>query len=495
MANGAKSIVDSVSSKKADGRTRKLGELEDENDLAPCRRSNRTLFSLKEAITMAGSVSSQDAETLDYTNMPVADEGRMGPMALTMAYWSCCSAMVWLIIAATLASVYGTKNAIIGLVLTIISYGVINIPIVRYAIKTGTSVSLFSRVLFGRNGSAIATLVFAITSIWYAVFEGSVVAVAGNYLYSSIDYKWASLIVVLYSVPLILGSVQKWLDKFNGYLLPLYIVGLAVTVGVSISKHGYSNDWLNVQGTNPSPTGWWDVYVGYMGVWIMMMFTFDFARFGRKQDVDFHANFNFGVPFYAFAMLLNGFIGIFLVNTIPLDGGLSEVSVVKAIIAMMGLLGFIFIWITQTRINTANYYLATVNLESMGRLITGRDLPKFVWAIVVGIFVFILMLANIFHYLLLALAYQGIFVVAWVGVAVAYIVGQGSTEPENAAGRQDHEYPAFNQAGMVAWFSAVAVGIIFMNIPSLANFSAPLTAVLSFGLFWMFGKRAVLASA
>ena len=34
----------------------------------------------------------------------------------------------------------------------------------------------------------------------------------------------------------------------------------------------------------------------------------------------------------------------------------------KAIIVMMGFFGLVFVWVTQTRINTANYYLAAVRL-------------------------------------------------------------------------------------------------------------------------------------
>jgi purine-cytosine permease-like protein len=138
-----------------------------------------------------------------------------------MAFWSCCSAMAWIVIATTLASAYGTRNALIGLILTVLSYGAINFFIARYAIRTGLSVSLFSRVLFGRTGSALATLIFAATAIYYAVFEGSVIAVAATFLYGGLDYKIAALIVVLYSVPLVFGSVQHWLDKFNGVLLPI----------------------------------------------------------------------------------------------------------------------------------------------------------------------------------------------------------------------------------------------------------------------------------
>lgn len=83
--------------------------------------------------------------------------------------------------------------------------------------------ALFSRLLFGSSGACLATLIFFSTAIYYAVFEGSVIAVALNHLYPQLVYPLAALLVVLYSVPLILGSVQHWLDKLNGVLLPVYL--------------------------------------------------------------------------------------------------------------------------------------------------------------------------------------------------------------------------------------------------------------------------------
>lgn len=226
-----------------------------------------------------------------------------------------------------------------------------------------------------------------------------------------------------------------------------------------------------------------------MGVWWMMMCTFDFARFGKKEDETYHAVFNFGLPFYTLTYFVNGLVGIFLVQTIPLEGATSEVSVVKALIVMMGALGLLFVWISQTRINTTNFYLSTVNMQAFFRLVFKLEMPKYVWAIIVGVIVYVVMLADIFQYLLVALAYQGIFVVAWVGVALAYIMcGQHDGSGEESA-RPDDDFPAYYAPGMVAWFGAVAIGIILLAIPNLELLSAPATVTSSFLLFWALSSR------
>ncbi|MFD2442361.1 hypothetical protein [Paracoccus kondratievae] len=86
--------------------------------------------------------------------------------------------MFYLVIAASLVLVYGARNAIIGLVLSVLTYAAVNAVLVRHAIRTGLSVSLFSRILPGRSGAAVATLIFFATDIYCAVFEGPVIAVA-----------------------------------------------------------------------------------------------------------------------------------------------------------------------------------------------------------------------------------------------------------------------------------------------------------------------------
>ena len=424
---------------------------------------------------MAASTQSNQTE-YNPVHEPVPSQARMGRLSLTMAWWAVCSAMFYIVVGASLALSYGARNALIGMLLSVISYGLVNSVLSRFAIRSGLSVALFSRLLFGSAGACLATLIFFSTAIYYAVFEGSVIAVALNHLYPQLAYPVAALVVVLYSVPLILGSVQHWLDKFNGVLLPVYLGGLLVAVGLSISRYGYQPQWLDFGPETPSAFGWWDCFVAYMGVWILMLFTFDYARFGKTEDAGYHGRWNFGMPFYAVTFLLNGAAGIYLVSSIPHEGALNEVSVVLAILQLMGLWGLLFVWATQTRINTANYYLATLNMQAFFVRFGLRG-SYLMWALVVGVIVYVLMLADVFGYLLKALAYQGIFVVAWVGVALAQIL----------YGRSDiaalDRVPAFNPAGLTAWFGASALGLALMFAGgSVSSFSAPLTAIVAFGL-------------
>ncbi|WP_417661659.1 purine-cytosine permease family protein [Pseudomonas sp.] len=409
---------------------------------------------------------------------------RMGKASLTMAWWAVCSAMFYIVIGASLALNFGARNAIIGMLLSVVSYGLINAVISRYAIRTGLTVASFSRILFGSVGASLATLIFFSTAIYYAVFEGSVIAVALNHLYPELSYALAALLVVLYSVPLIFGSVQHWLDKFNGVLLPFYLLGLLAAVALSIAQYGYQPQWLDFGPAEPSSFGWWHCFVAYMGVWILMMFTFDYARFGKPEDAQYHGRWNFGMPFYLVTFLLNGIAGIYLASSIPQEGALSEVSVVLAILQLMGVWGLLFVWVTQTRINTANYYLGAVNMQAFFALMFGLRHSRWVWAVVVGAVVYGLMLADVFSWLLQALAWQGVFVVAWVGIALAHICSARSLQDESADPAQT---PSFNMRGLIAWFGAAAIGMILLQLadPTLSSLSAPATFLISFGAYWL----------
>lgn len=422
------------------------------------------------------------AEELVFSDRPVPHDRRVAKMPLTMAWWGVCSAMFYLVIAASLALAYGARNAIIGMVLSVISYGIINGILVRHSIRTGLSVSLLSRSLLGQGGAAVATLIFFATATYYAVFEGSVIAVALKE-YAGISYPLAALIVVVSSVALIFGSIQNWLDKFNGVLLPFYLLGMVAAVVLAISQYGYSSAWLDLgPASGPVAGGWWPCFTAYMGVWILMMYTYDYGRFGRQEDADYHARFSFGMPFYLVTFLLNGVVGIFLAASLPTEGGVSEISVVLALIQLMGLAGLLFVWISQTRINTANFYLAAVNLESFMETALRLRLPKWLWACVVGVISYGLMMADVFSYILQALAYQGIFVVAWVGIALVHVLAGRESQGHVAGSGQ-----AVHRPGLGAWLLASGVGLVLHFIPSLASFSAPATFVVAAAAYALLG--------
>lgn len=409
--------------------------------------------------------SNDDVEATDVLAREVPDEEQMSRGSLAMAWYGVVSAMFFVYIGAVLAVAYGTVNALVGLALAIVAYGVINSIITKYAISNRTTVAQFSRTILGSGGSAIATIIFALVAIYYAVFEGSIVAYAFQTAFGGEWWMWV-LIVVLYSTPLIIGGVRRFLDKLNGWLLPLYWGGLIAAVIWASIQYGVTDKWLTQAPAEGLPfvsggPGWLATFAAYLGVMIMMMFTMDYASLGKKADMKFHRRVTFGWVFYVFAYGLNAIVGIFLTFTIE---GLeaSETGIAGGLVTMMGLWGLLLIWVSQTRINTANYYLGAANLKAFFDRIFRRDIPSIVFVIAAAVIIFLLMLLPIVQYILVALAWQGVLVTAWVGIAVAHIL---MTKKGEIGTIGDDKYHVFNSAGIITWVVATAIGIVFLELP------------------------------
>lgn len=443
---------------------------------------------------MAGVIDNNvDIAHDDSATHVISEKGRTSAFSLTMSWWGVCSALFYIIVGIFMAQAYGTKNAIIGLIITCVSYGIINGILSSYAIKTGLSVGLFSRLVFGKKGAAIATLIFFVTAVYYAVFEGSVMATAITIQFPTVNYYIASLLIAIYSMVLITGSLQHWLDKVNGYLLPLYIIGvIALVIHATLQNPaGYTNDWLHAY--EEKPYGWWHTSVYYMGVWVLMMFTFDFARFGKEEDAKYHSIFNFGIPFYLITFLFSALAGIYLVSVVKVEG-LSEVAIASVAIGLWGIIGLLFILITQTRINTANCFLAVSNLVVFLKEF-GINISKIIGIVIIGVAIYILMNMHfIFTHLLVALAYQGIFIVSWVAIALTFIL-RSDRDRIYGANPDIDSAKDFELSGILAWVIGSVAGIVVYNLdtmPVLKSFYATITFVVSVAIYYLASKKSVV---
>ncbi|MCF6476118.1 thiamine permease [Nonomuraea sp. MG754425] len=428
----------------------------------------------------------KEAANEDYSTHIVPLTWRSGRLSLAMTWYAVVSGMFYLVTAATLAVVVGTVDTLIGIVLAVACFGAVNYVLSRYAARTGLTVALLSQRLFGYAGSVLAPLVLAATAIYYAVFEGSVIAHALHAYTGVLDIRVWYAIAILSNLPLVIGGVRRWLDKFNGALLPLYWIGLLVAVALAAVEFPPTG-WLTYVPATPADLGapgWLYAFFVYMGVFVFMMYTVDFARFGKPEDSRFHGVVTFGPVFYIFVYLANGLIGIFLVLASRTTGAVTETAVGDMIIGLMGFWGLVVVWLTQSRINTANYYVASTNLEAMATRAFGVRLPRVAALGLAGVVTYLIMLTDVLSYVLVALAWQGVFVVAWVGVVLTHIVlhrhGDRDGLPEFRPGRVVTLAP-----GAVVWLVASLAGITVYEFTGVfgTTWSAPLTLVLSVVLY------------
>ncbi|MDA3877840.1 MAG: hypothetical protein PF483_12220 [Halothiobacillus sp.] len=402
------------------------------------------------------------------------DDDQMSRLRLMMAWFGVSSAFFYVYVAASLTEAYGSINTFIGLGLTILAYGAINAVLSPYAINNRTTVAEFSRTTLGTRGSVIAIIVFALIAIYYAVFEGSILAYAMSQEFG-LSMPISNLIVVAYTAPLVPGGARHFLDKVNGFLLPIYVLGLIAACVWATIAYGYSGAWVAFSPATSltlgsGGPGWLAAFSGYMGVWILMMFTMDFAALGRRRDIKFHRHISFGVPFYLLLFGFSGIVGIFLDFNIP-NVQASESGIVGGLVSYMGIFAVILVFATQTRINTANYYLGSSNLQAFFKRLN-LNLPYWFWVVITAITVYLIMLLPITQYVLTALVWQGVFVTAWVAIALTHAL-LVKTEGEEHGAIDDKHYRAFNKNGLLAWAVAIVVGLIMLQFghidPTLAG--------------------------
>lgn len=196
--------------------------------------------------------------------------------------------------------------------------------------------------------------------------------------------------------------------------------------------------------------------------------------------------------FYVLAYGFAAFVGIFLTFTIP-GVEVTETGLAGGLVTLMGVLGLIVVWVSQTRINTANYYLGAANLRAFGESLRIR-IPNVAWVLITAVIIYLMMLLPIVQYLLLALAWQGVLVTAWVAIALAHI-GLSKGKGQERGEIDDQHYRPFNSNGLIAWVSGTVVGLVFLQFgtfnPELAGVGSTwgpiLTVVVSasvYALLW-----------
>lgn len=402
--------------------------------------------------------------TEEYTNHVVPRSARTSRSQVLGSWSGIASAMAFVAYGALAAVLVGVQQAIIGLVLVVIAFSILGRFSVREAIQQGLNSTLISRRLFGHKGAAIAPLLVGISLVYYAVFEGSIVAVALHSYFNVWDIRVWYAIVVVGMLPLMMGGMQTWLSKLNWISLPIYFFGIVAAIVVAGMQVSWVGDWSAFESTSSSTTGipgWLTVFVLYMGIFVLFPETQDAARFAREKDLKFHQNVTFGWAFYGIAYLFNGLAGIAIVGFAGTSDATSESGVVQGIIDTLGLAGLIVIVVSQIRINSANFYFSSVNLERFVAHFTRRGISRKSWVVLLSAIIFVLMLTDVFSYIALALAWQAVLMVTLVGIMVTHRALNRNEIPEFRTSRLKTVAPGF-----FVWMVSSGVGILLLQLPT-----------------------------
>ncbi|CAG4886897.1 purine-cytosine permease family protein [Paraburkholderia saeva] len=431
----------------------------------------------------------------DYVNHAVPLTARVGRWQLTMSYWSLLSAMCWVFFGALAATLYGTVPALIALAVTIACMSLLGPMFTRNSVLGGLSSTLLSRRPFGLLGGTLTSLLMAAMVTYYTIFESSTLAVSLKlYFGGGLPMWFWYALVSLAMLPLMLGSVQSWMAKLNGFLLPFYVVGLAAVVGMAVFHTDQGSAWLHFSGVVPQVArpipGWLMGFCLLMGTWPLILTGTDFARFGKVEDSGFHEHTTFGFLFYLWLYGANGLAGIYLVRTMLPHDPTQEAGVVQAILSSGGLLGLLLIIVTQTRISTLNYYEASMNFERLAAGTLGIKLGRMAWVLIVGVLTFVLMLTDVFSYLMRALQWQSAFFLGWIAIVATHLWLNPHERKDGLEFRANRV--ALVTPGLIAWIISGAVGIALTesrSVPALANaLASPISLVVGVGLYLLLWK-------
>ena len=299
------------------------------------------------------------------------------------------------------------------------------------------------------------------------MFEGSVLAVAAQAQFGGRHLQLWYAIVTACAIPLAVGGVRVWLEKVNAFLLPIFAVGVVATVVWATIEYGYNSAWLTAEPQTPTPMagpGWLFVFAIYMGVFSNMLYTFDFARMGRTEATErerpAHLRFHLLLP-HDPGQRRRGH----LPRAHPAARGGSQRSGTRqqGIVKLMGIFGLIFIVATQTKINTANFYVGLRELrELLLRGAFGLNLSAHGLGVSSSVsFSFAVMIMNIFSFHQRMARLPGNdprghgSASRWSSSSSVGAAGRGQDAFEFRPGR----VPGVNPAGIIAWIVSSGVGI------------------------------------
>jgi purine-cytosine permease-like protein len=420
-------------------------------------------------------VSEQEHE--DYTDHVVPLTARQSRGTVLGGWWSIASAMAFLYYGALAASLVGTQQALIGLAIVIVTYSLLGAFASNAAIVRGVNAMLLTREIFGVRGAALTPLICGLGALYYAVFESSVMAAALQAYFRVFDIRVWYAIVIAGMLPLMLGGMQTWLNRLNNWTLPIYFCGVTAAVIAAGVRFGWSGDWFTTTpdiAESSTIPGWLTTFVLFMGIWLLIPDTAEFARFGRPQDKQFHANVTFGWAFYLLAFGFNGLAGIVIVALAAPNTTIAESAITTGIVASLGVVGLIVVIVSQVRINSANFYVASICLERVVSHFSARNLPRRLWVALLAVVTFLLMFTNVFSYIITALAWQGIVTVAWVGIVVVHLLSV-TGRPEIRASR----LPSVAR-GLAVWIASAAIGLAALEFgPPTVSGLAPLISLVA----------------
>ena len=229
----------------------------------------------------------EQAATEDYSLHVVPRTWRIDRVQLTMAWWAVMTAFFYLYFASFLALAYGTVNALIGIALSVIVYTLVNTVIVRTASRSGLTVALFCRSMFGFVGRVDRDadlrrdidLLRRLRGLGRRRRRADVLRRPDQALVRDRDHRHR---------PAGLAGRARLAGQAQRAACCPSTRSADRRDRLGARRPGLPRLPARREGGAGTTLPWLQAFAAYMGVWILMMFTMDFARLARPEDERYH---------------------------------------------------------------------------------------------------------------------------------------------------------------------------------------------------------------
>ncbi len=346
-------------------------------------------------------------------------------------------------IGASIALSYGFHNAFYGILVASIIIFIMGAPICYRVAKHNIDIDLLTRAAgFGYLGSTVTSLIYASFCFIFFALEAAIMAQA-LYLYTGLPLTFGYIFCSLVIVPVVFLGMTA-ISRLQVFTQPLWLVLMIVPFIAIIQKEpDFLNLFLHVSGDGDSDKAFsWYAFGTALGISLSLIAQIgeqaDYLRFMPNKTKDNRFKWWCAVILAGPGWAILGFlkqIGGILLAAIVLIGGASVIEAKEPIHMYTAaydyvfanpstalLVSFIFVMISQIKINVTNAYAGSLAWSNFFSRTTHTHLGRAVWVLFNIAIALMLMLMGVFEVLEKILGLYSNVAIAWIASIFADLV-------------------------------------------------------------------------
>ncbi|MCG3754440.1 cytosine permease [Amycolatopsis sp. Poz14] len=415
----------------------------------------------------------------DYSLRRVPENARYGFGSMLLQWLAQSGSLSQFVLGATLGVGMRFSDAFWAFTLGAVILEVVIFLIGLAGQREGLTMTMLTRFTgFGRNGSALVSLVIAISLVgWFGVQNG-IFGKSMHALVGGPPWLWCAVSGVVLTLLVIYGfKYMMWLAKIA---VPLFFGLVAWSVISTLSDHSVGA-LMSAAPTATAisiPAAATIIAGGYMTGAVVAP---DMTRFNRKG---WHVLLQSSASMVLSEYIV-GMTGVLLGHLV----GSSDVT--HIVLSTSGFVGLIVVVLATAKINDWNLYGSSLGVVNFVRTVFGRPLHRGVVTLVIGIAGTVLSAIGFLQHFTAFLSVLGVAIPPVGGIIVAeYFLVRGLSTPlreTRAAGRVPASMPVWVPATLAVWAAAFCVGeFVHWGIPALNSL---LTAAI---LYTVLGRAGLI---